>query len=515
MGATGLVIGVDVGTTGAKTVLATATGEVLAEAGQEYPTHYTPHDGAEQDPADWWTAVAGGIRRVLADAGEQADIAAVAVSSQAPSVVVVDEQGSPLHRALLWMDRRGRAECEQRADTAGDLLARTGNRLDPFFAAPKLAWLLRQRPELRGRAGATVLMANGYVVHQLTGALTCDTGHLGLTLLGDLATAAWAPDLLELWGIPASWLPEPTTPTTPAGTVTPAAARATGLRVGTPVMTGAVDGAAASLEAGLAGHGDVCEMTGQSTVLNAAFAAGRLRTGALGNLSVMPYPIAGHHLVFGAMVSTGGILRWFRDELGADGETFEDLDALAAAAPVGSGGLVLLPYFLGERSPIWDATARGALVGLSMASRRAEIVRAILEGTAYGLLHNVDELRRIGLAPAAIRSVGGGAKGRTWNQIKADVIGLPVEVPRECRGAPVGAALVAAAGAGLVDLPTVVAGRGSAAERFDPDAARQVAYQPYKQIYRDLYPALRETYEALAKLRQTAARRGTRCPPRE
>lgn len=498
---TGLVIGVDVGTTGAKTVLTTATGEVLAEAGREYPTHYTPDDGAEQDPADWWAAVTAGIRQVLTGGrGRAADVAAVAVSSQAPSVVVAGRDGQPLHRALLWMDRRGRVECEQRAGAAGDLLARTGNRLDPFFAAPKLAWLLRHRPSLR-REGATVLMANGYVVHQLTGALTCDSGHLGLTLLGDLATTTWAPDLLELWGIPPGWLPSPAPPTSRAGTVTPAAARATGLLAGTPVVTGAVDGAAASLEAGLAGHGDVCEMTGQSTVLNAAFAADRLRTGALGNLSVMPYPIDGHHLVFGAMVSTGGILRWFRDELGADGETFEELDALAATAPVGSGGLVLLPYFLGERSPIWDASARGALVGLSMASRRADLVRAILEGTAYGLLHNVDELRRTGLVPAAIRSVGGGAKGRTWNQIKADVTGLPVEVPRECRGAPVGAALVAAAGVGMVDLATVVAGRGRAGERFEPDATRHAAYQPYAEIYRDLYPALRDTYAALANLR--------------
>src|SRR5262245_54109377 len=123
-----LVIGIDVGTTGAKTVLTTATGDVLAEAGQEYPTHYTAHDGAEQDPADWWAAVAGGIRQVLADR-DAAEVAATAVSSQAPSVVVVDGQGSPLHRALLWMDRRGGGECEQRADAADDLLARTGNRL--------------------------------------------------------------------------------------------------------------------------------------------------------------------------------------------------------------------------------------------------------------------------------------------------------------------------------------------------------------------------------------------------
>jgi sugar (pentulose or hexulose) kinase len=496
---TRLVIGVDVGTTGAKTVLTTAGGEVLAEAGQEYPTHYAGQNGAEQNPGDWWAAAAAGIRYVLAGV-DPANVAAVGISSQAPSVVLVDSMGSPLHPALLWMDRRGLAECDQRATEATHILERTGNRLDPYFAAPKLAWLLAQRPELREQPEATVLMANGYVVHRLTGERTCDTGHLGLTLLGDLHKTSWAPDLLELWGIPPAWLPEPTPPANVAGRVTQEAANATGLRAGTPVVTGLVDGAAASLEAGLARHGDVCEMTGQSTVLNAAFAAERLETSALGNLSVLPYPIAGHYLVFGAMVSTGGILRWFRDEL--DGGTpFEELDALAATAPVGSGGLVLLPYFLGERSPIWDASARGAIVGLSMATRKAELVRAILEGTAYGLLHNVDELRRIGLEPQAIRSVGGGAKGRTWNQIKADVTGLPIDVPRECRGAPVGVALVAAAGVGLVDLAEVVAGRGREGERVTVDAERHAAYQPYAAAYRELYPALRQTYATLAALR--------------
>ncbi|MET9022855.1 FGGY family carbohydrate kinase [Actinopolymorpha sp. NPDC004070] len=546
-GGSGVVVGVDVGTTGVKAVVADAGGRVLAEAGEEYATRYVPPHGAEQDPDDWWSATARCVARALRSSAAAtglgaADVECVGVSSQAPSVVVLDRSGAPVGPALLWLDRRGRAECRARSAAAGDVVAATGNRMDAYFAAPKLAWLLAEHPEVR-RAGAAVVMANGYVVHRLTGVPTCDTGHQGLTLLADLDTGRWSDALVDLWGVPRGWLPEAVHPTTVVGRVGAEASRVTGLLAGTPVVAGAVDGAAAALEAGLARHGDVCEMTGQSTVVNAAVEAGRLRRDALGTMSLLPYPLPGHHLVYGSMVATGGILRWFRDEFGdrevraaagsaglvgatdSPDSVFAALDTLAGTAPVGSGGLVLLPYFLGERSPVWNADARGALVGLTMSTRRAEVVRAIFEGTAYGLAHNLDELARLGLRPEVLRSVGGGARGRTWTQIKADVTGLPVEVPPNTRGAPVGVALVAAAGVGLVaDLARAVAARsdpedgsgggpggpggpgdGSGVTRYRPDPGRHEAYQRYYAVYRELYPALRRSYDLLAEARAAGA----------
>jgi sugar (pentulose or hexulose) kinase len=514
------VIGVDIGTTSAKAVLVDRAGRVRAEAGEEYPTRYVEPNGAEQDPHHWWAATCRGVRAVLERTGiDPARIAGIGISSQAPSVVVVDPTGEPVRPALLWLDRRGQPACRQRADASATVVATTGNRLDAYFAAPKLAWLLASEPDVR-RSGAGVLMASGYVVRMLTGVAACDTGHLGLTLLGDLDTGRWSPSMVELWGVPAAWLPPVAEPTDVVGTVTDAAAAATGLLAGTPVVAGVVDGAAASLEAGLAHHGDVCEMTGQSTVVNAAVEAKRLRRDRLGTLSVLPYPLPGHHLVYGSMVATGGVLRWFRDEFGdrasvpagASGESgsadpaadsFAALDALAATAPPGSGGLVLLPYFLGERSPLWDPDARGVLVGLSMGSRRADVVRAILEGTAYGLAHNLEELGRLGLRPDLLHSVGGGARGTTWTQIKADVTGLPIAVPEEARGAPVGAAMVAAAGVGLIpDLGAMVASRASGVLRkVAPDPARHEVYQRYYAVFRDLYPALASTFDRLAELR--------------
>lgn len=497
------LIGVDVGTTGTKAVLTDTAGVVLAEAGGEYQTHYIGSHGAEQDAYDWWLATGRCVRAVLEDSGvPPASVEGVGVSSQAPSVVLVDAQLQPLGPARLWLDRRGHGECVARAGDAERVVALTGNRPDAYFAAPTLSGLLASNPELAGQP-ARVLMASGYVVARLSGAVVCDTGHAGLTLLAELGAAEWSAELAALWGVPMAWLPALVEPTAVVGGVTAEAAATTGLAPGTPVVAGGVDGVTASLAAGVAAHGDVCEMTGQSTVVNAAMAQevfDQARASWDATLSVLPYPVPGQHLVYGSMVSTGGILRWFRDEFGdrelaaagGDGDAFTALDELAASANPGAGGLVLLPYFLGERSPVWDPDARGAIIGLTMATRRADVVRAILEGTAYGLAHNLDELARIGLRPGALRAVGGGARGRTWNQIKADVTELPVEVLAQPADPPVGAALLAAAGVGVTpDLVSAVRAREAVRERFEPVAERQQTYRAAYRTYRELYPALR------------------------
>jgi xylulokinase len=509
----GYAIGVDIGTTATKAVLLGPNSRVVAESARaEHMTSFLPNvpSTAEQDPDDWWLGTVRCIKQVLELASlEPRQVAAVAVSSQAPCVVLVDYDGQPVHPALLWMDRRSDKQCRDRSGADQEIRQLTGNTPDPYYAAPKVAWLLENEPSLKTRV-STVLVANGYVNLRLTGTRTIDTCHAGLTLLAELREVRWSSRLAEIWGIPMDWLPPIKQPTAVQGKVTTEAAAATGLLTGTPVVTGLVDGAAASLEAGVADAGDICEMTGQSTVLNAGVPYEVLAKG-IGTLSVCAYPIPGLYLLFGSMVSTGGILRWFRDQFGhlevaeaikKEGDPFTLLDELAGTAPVGSGGLILLPYFLGERAPVWDTDARGALVGLSMSTQRADVVRAILEGTAYGLNHNLEEMRKLGLVPPVLRIVGGGARGKIWNQIKADVTGLPVEVPTETIGAPVGSALVAAVGAGLIDdLAQGVRSRYHARDQVLPDMAHHKKYQRYYKLYKELYPALSGTFRRLAQLR--------------
>jgi xylulokinase len=512
------VIGVDIGTTGTKAVLVGDDSRVVAQsAAIEHPTAFPPNipGAVEQDPDDWWAGTTSCIREVLQKARVSPDaVEAVGVSSQAPCAVLVDAQGRPTHPALLWMDRRSDKQCQDRVSASRQIQDIAANAPDPYYAAPKVAWLLENIPGLKQRT-THLLMANGYVNLKLTGNRSIDTGHAGLCLLAGIQDVQWSPELAELWGVPTGWLPPIGQPTEVLGRVSPQAAACTGLRPGTVVVHGGVDGATASLAAGVAAEGDICEMTGQSTVLNAAVRYEALAHG-LGALSVFAYPIPGLYLLFGAMSSTGGILRWFRDQFGdaekaeaveTGSDAFAVLDQLAGTAPAGSGGLLLLPYFLGERAPVWDSDARGALVGLSMSTKRSHVVRSILEGTAYGLNHNLEEMRKRGLRPPVLRVVGGGSKGKTWNQIKADVTGLPVEVPSETIGAPVGSALLAAVGGGLVDdLAKAVHARYRPREQTHPDAARQRHYQGYYELYTQLYPALldRGVFVQLSKLRHAA-----------
>ncbi len=510
----GYVIGVDIGTTSTKAVLLGPGSRVIAESGRsEYKTNYIGVSGAEQDPNDWWAASASSIRSVLDKSGISArDIAAVGVSSQAPCVVCVDGTGSPVRPAPLWMDRRSGKQCEERMDKQDEVRRVTGNNLDPYYGAPKVAYLLENDPETMKNVRA-LLTANGYVTQRLSGVQCMDKGHVGLMQLGELKEVRWSSEMADLWNIPEEWLPQINEPTDIIGEVTDEASASTGLATGTPVVAGAVDGAAASLEAGVASDGDVCEMSGQSTVLNGAVSYESLER-ATGKLGVFDYPTPGVVLLFGAMVSTGGIVTWFRDEFGdrevnaaeiLKSNPFDLLDQLPGNSTAGSNGLLMLPYFLGERAPIWDTEARGAFVGLSMNSTRADVFRAIYEGAAFGLNHNLEELRKHGLNPPVLRIVGGGSLSRPWNQIKADITGLPVEVPTETIGAPVGTALCSAVGAGLEDdLAEAVRRRYKARDQIQPDPDNHKLYARYYEVYKELYPALKKTFKELAALRESA-----------
>ncbi len=507
-----LLLGLDLGTTGAKVVLVDGgDGTILAQAAQEYATLY-PHPGwAEQDPEVWWQAAAAIIAQVLrapALAPNAAQhVAAICISSQAPTLVLVDAQGRPLANAMLWMDRRAQPECAWLHTHVGEeTIARiNGGRIDSYFLAPKLLWMQRNRAELVAQA-AHALTTNGYIVHKLTGAFSFDASHGPLTLCFDGARGCWSAALIEQMGIDARLLPPPTPCGAIAGTVTAAAAEVTGLRVGTPVLAGMVDGTAAALEAGVIEPGDAVEMTGHSSVL--------LICSDTPYLASALYPLGharpGRHLVVGALVTSGGALRWFRDNLAqaerdaaaARGDDpFDALAREAAAAPPGAHNLLFLPYLYGERSPIWDPLARGVFCGLSLSSTRGDMVRAILEGAAFGLRHNVESAADAGFAARRLACVGGAARSQLWNQIKADVLQREVTVPRAATGAPVGDAILAAVGAGIYpDIAAAVAALVQPGASLQPNPALAPTYDALYAIYRALYPALRASFAALASV---------------
>lgn len=501
-----LLIGIDIGTTSTKAVVFDSQGVMLAEASQEYPTVYPHPNWAEQNPVDWWQATCAVLNKIFLDKTIDAHaVASVGISCQAPSLVAVDRQGRPLHPALIWMDRRSEPQCDWLREQVGEenISRINGGRIDPYYWAPKLLWYKDQRPDLY-RQTHQLLQANGYVVYQLCQAFSMDLSHGPLALFFDSAKLTWSTPLLERMRLDPAHLPPLLASTAVVGEVTPAAASATGLIAGTPVVAGMTDGTAAGLEAGLLEVGDAVEMTGQSTVL--LVCSDRPYLGK--DLIPLGHAVPGRYLVVGALVASGGSLRWFRDQLGETEQlaaarlgidAFELLSKAAAHSPPGANRLLFLPYMYGERSPIWDSDARGVFFGLSLATQKADLVRAIMEGAAFGLRHNVEAATAGGFPLATLACVGGGARSALWNQIKADVLNRPIRLPQVAAGAPLGDAMVAAVGAGIYgSLEEAVAQMVTKGEIYQPRAEFVDRYEALYQVYLGLYPALKASFKQLA-----------------
>jgi xylulokinase len=501
-----LLIGVDIGTTSVKSVLFDLQGTALVETQQEYPTAYPHPNWAEQEPDAWWRAVCATLQRLFAGSRYQAaDAAAIAVSCQAPSMVAVDRQGRPLYPALIWMDRRSEPQCAWLRERVGQetITHINGGRIDPYYMTPKLLWFKQEQPALY-RQTHQVLQANGYIVHKLCDVLAMDLSHGPITLCFDSRRNDWSPELIAQMGLEPAKLPPPVPCTAVLGEVTRAAAAECGLAPGTPVVAGMTDGTAASLEAGLVRVGDAVEMTGQSTVLLICSDHPYLGD----ELIPLGHAAPGRYLVVGALVASGGALRWFRDQLGEverleaarrSIDPFDLLSELAASSPPGANRLIFLPYLFGERSPIWDSHARGVFFGLSLATQKADLVRAILEGAAYGLRHNVEAADRAGFHLESLACVGGGARSALWNQIKADVLNRPIRLPRAATGAPLGDAMAAAVGTGLYgSIEEAVRQMVHLGADYRPQPQLTARYDALYAVYANLYPALKASFAQLA-----------------
>lgn len=503
-----LLLGIDIGTTAAKAALFSPDGRLQAVGQAEYKVNHVRPGWVEQDPEDWWLATCIAIRQALVNVpGGEEQIGGVAVSAQAPTLVALDRFGQPVRPALIWMDRRAEAEVRQINEQLGaeTVYRVTGNRTDAFYVAPKLLWFKNHEPDLFKKTHKLVQI-NGYINYRLTSAYSLDNVHAGLLQLRNYMTGEWSAALCDLCGVEPSQFPEILPGHHIQGEVTPEAAEATGLRPGTPVMVGTVDGAAAAVEAGAVDPGSAAEMTGTSTVLimpndgsvtESAFIA-------------MPHAIPGLHLLLGAMVASGASLRWYRDQFGqveiqaASNLKLDPFDLLtqqAAQIKPGSDGLIFLPYMMGERAPLWHTNARGVFFGVSLATQKAAFIRAILEGTAFALRHNVEVARKAGVILTEVRSVGGGTRSALWNQIKADVLGVPVLLPKASVGAPFGDAVLVGMGLGLYpDVNRSLREIVRLQTRYEPNADNHARYNQVYPIFRSIYENLRDVFDRAAEI---------------
>ena len=502
-----LLLGVDIGTTGLKAALVDGDGRLLAEAGREYPTYHPQPGWAEQEPNGWWQAMVSATHEVTERAGSRGQrLDGICVSSMAPVVVPLDHRGRPLGPGLIWADKRADTESTELAKKIGEerLNVITANRASSYYAAPKCMWLRRHRPELFAATDKFV-MANGYVNYRLTGRLAVDQSHLPLLLLADVATGDWSPEMLAAAGLTREMFPDIHPCLDVLDGVTREAASELGIPPGTPVLAGTVDTPAAVLGMGITVAGQAFVSMGTGSNVGACMPGP-----AFGQpLVSLPHALPGLWLVIGVMTSTGASLKWFKNQLclgleqaAAARDPYDLLTEEAGRSPAGSRGLVFLPYLMGEQTPIWDNDARGVFVGLAPETSRGDMVRAILEGAAFGVRHNVDAFEACGPRAAEVRIQGGAARSALWTQIICDVVDRPVLVPPVSAGAAVGDAVLAGLATGVFpDAATAVTACAAPRAVHRPDPGAVARYDRLYPIYLSTYQELRPSFQALARFR--------------
>ena len=490
-----LFLGIDIGTSSSKGVLVTGQGKVVARASREHRTA-TPHPGWVEHDADdvWWADFLALTRELVAAA--EGPLAGLAVSGIGPCLLPADGAGRPLRPAILYgVDTRAGTEIAELTEELGaeEILRRGGTPLSSQAVGPKIRWLARHEPDVYART-EMLLMASSYLVHRLTGRYVLDHHSASqCDPMYDQDTLEWARDWAAAVapGLP---LPELAWPTEVVGSVTAEAARETGLPQGLPVTAGTVDAWAEATSVGVREPGDVMVMYGTTMFLIQVLSSPSPHPGLWTTSGVYP----GTRSLAAGMATSGAVTDWLRRLVGGE---FATLVEEAAAVPAGSRGLLLLPYFAGERTPIFDPNARGVIAGLTLEHGRAELYRAALEGIAYGVRHNLEAMREAGGRPRRLVAVGGGTQGGLWTQIVSDVTGEEQQVPTETVGACLGDALLAAGATGVDVDP---AAWNPPDHTVVPASTRR--YDEFYRRYRDLYPATADVAHFLAAEQHAADR---------
>ncbi|HKO29237.1 MAG TPA: xylulokinase [Solirubrobacteraceae bacterium] len=471
------LFGIDVGTTATKGVAIDPDGGVLARAEAEYPLS-TPRPGwSEQDPDDWWRATEDVLAELTTAAG---DPAGIGLSGQMHGLVALDANDNPLRPAILWNDQRTQAECDEIETTIGleRLIELTGNRALTGFTAPKLLWLQHHEPDTYAGI-ARVALPKDYVRLKLTGEHATDVSDASGTLLLDVANRSWSKHVLEALSIDPAWLP----------TVLESPDISGETKDGTPVAAGAGDQAAGALGVGVDRPGPVSVALGTSGVVFAALERFAADPQARVHAFCHAVPEAWHAM--GVMLSAAGSLTWLRNATDRQA-TFDALLEEAEAWPPGAEGLTFLPYLAGERTPHADPDARGAFAGLSIRHDRGALVRAVLEGVAYGLRDSLDLIAELGEKPELGRIAGGGARSDLWTSIIASALDLPLERVAVDEGAAFGAAILGGVAAGVwPDVHTAVKATVKPRGQTEPVPEWVKIYAEQRERYRALYPALK------------------------
>lgn len=506
-----VTLGIDIGTSGTKTLAIDEAGTVLASASAEYPCSHPRPGWSEQDPELWWKATQSTVRQVIEAAGLKAsDVKGVGLSGQMHGSVFLDARGEVIRPALLWNDQRTAAECaeiERRAGGKEALISLVANPALTGFTAPKLLWLRNHEPA-HWDAVRQVLLPKDYIRYKLSGTFATEVSDASGTLLLDVANRRWSRELLDKLEIDPSLLPACYESPEISSQVSAAGAAATGLAVGTPIVGGGGDQPAGAVGNGIVRDGVVSATMGTSGVVFAH--ADRLGFDPLGRLQRFCHAVPGAYCAFGVVLAAGGSFQWFRNELSpveVEAAKARGIDPYflltdeAAMAGVGAEGLFFLPYLTGERTPHFDPNAKGAWIGLTVRHARPHLIRALLEGATYAMRDSLELIREMGVSIHQVRASGGGARNPLWRQIQADIYGCDVHTLEATEGPAFGVALLAQVGIGqYASVPEACDATIRLADRTTVDTSARAYYDRGYAIYRQLYKDLRLSFAEIQSL---------------
>ena len=495
-----LLLGIDIGTSGVKLGLVSGAGKLLSAATAQHEVSHPQPGWAEMDPAVWLNGIRAALPAACQKAGvEPSQIDAVGFSAMYPVLVPLDSRLEPIHPGILYCDQRSIAQAEALAERLPRerFLQIAGNVITPGTCSmTSLVWLKEERPEVF-RAASHFAHAAGAVAAQLTGRVVTDWSTASLSGLFETCGGySWSEEICEAVEVPLEKLPLVVPPAARVGGLTTEAAHSLGLRPNTPVAAGAGDTACSALGLGIVDAGQACITCGTTDNLTAC--SNRPTFDA--SFANCCHVARDKWLFIATMSNTGGAVEWFRKRFSSalpGGRDYDSLSDAASRVELGAGGVICLPYWQGERSPVWDPKAKAVFFGLHYGTTPAHLLRAILEGVAFASRQNLDMLESLGAAPRQILLTGGAAKSDLWSQIRADVLSRPLQRVAVGETTLLGAALLAGVAAGVwPDVPgaAAVARQATACETFEPCAARAAEYERFYRIYRTLYPALRQAF---------------------
>lgn len=502
------LIGIDVGTSGTKTVLFDEAGTPKASATIEYPLYQPKNGWAEQDPHDWWNAVCGTVSEVIGKSGVQAgDIRGVGISGQMHGLVMLAKDGEVIRNSIIWCDGRTGAECDYITEAVGRerLIEISANPALTGFTAGKILWVRNHEPRNYERC-AHILLPKDYIRYMLTGEYATEVSDASGMNLMDIPRRKWSDEILTKLGIEKSMLGKMYESCEITGTVTEEAARCTGLAPGTPVVGGAGDNAAAAVGTGVVREGKAFTTIGTSGVIFAH--SNKVTIDKGGRVHTFCAAVPGAWTVMSCTLAAGLSLKWYRDNFcraemetadGMDVDSYVLLNEQIAQMPIGSDKLIFAPYLMGERSPLLDENARGVFFGLSARHTKYNLLRAVMEGVTFSQRECYDIFREMGVPFTEMLATGGGGKSPLWRQMLADVYGCNVTTLKTQEGPALGVAILAGVGAGIyasVEEGCEAVIKTDTVQK--PVSGNSAEYEKYYRLYRKIYPSLKEQFKELA-----------------